>query len=241
MSDQDIFNKEEGSKTTPTDQVADPSSDAVNYADQLASITNEDGEQKYSTIEDALKGLQSAQSHIKTIEQENNNFKTELSGASKMDDILKAINSNKQESIQTPQTSLDTGNVKDVALAAIMEHEANKTATQNQNTVATTLKEKFGEKAQEMYEKKAKDLGLSVQSLNDLSAMSPNAALRYFDSDKQDTSASSSQGTINTSALNTSGDETPTKYDGLMWGAGAQAVNKAWKEQADKVLAQYQQ
>jgi len=98
MSDQDIFNKETD-KDLITPPIVDPIIAKVidkkepteSYNQMLGMIINTEGEQKYSNIEEALKGAAHAQSYIAKLETELAEAKTSGATTSKLEDILSAV------------------------------------------------------------------------------------------------------------------------------------------------------
>jgi len=93
------------------------------------------------------------------------------------------------------------------------------------------LREKFGDKTNEVLSAKANDLGLSVMELGALAARSPKAVLGYFDT-KQVTP--SVQSTVNTQALSPKQTEVKAP-DNIMWGASTKDVVGFFRQVKEEV------
>jgi len=181
MTDQTIFNEEE---TAPVvEQTTEPTTEAqpasVDYSETLGGIIDASGKQKYSNVNDALKSINFANEHISTIEAENAQLKVEMAKAQANEDLVAQI----QQASKAP-TSVDNG-VSMEAIAAVVQSQlaANDKQTvikNNQSTVANSLTERFGDKAEELYLAKGKELGLGPQTLNEIAGNSPEAVLAWF-------------------------------------------------------------
>jgi hypothetical protein len=198
------------------------------FTDTLSQITNEQGEPKYSDVFTALNALKHTQDHVKTLEEENAKFRTESTKAATMDEVLQQLSANRAQPEATPQEGLDANSVKDVTLNTLRQYEAEKAAKANQSSVAETLTKKFGEKAEEMYAKKAQELGLPLNLLDNLAATSPAAVLQYFDVKEKGSHLNPSTGSVNTEAL---GNLNPPKLakKNIMFGASSSDILNAWK------------
>lgn len=179
MADENLFEEQTNDQTTDAVQT---DAEVTSPADQLlGGITNEEGKQKYSSVEDALKALKASQDYIKTLEGENKQYKDKLTSASTVDDILRAVKGAgeppKKEELppqkETSAVSLD--GLTDVVAKTIADIEARKVSQANQQAVSQKLKEVYGEKAKETLNQKAKELGLSGSELSALASKSPAA------------------------------------------------------------------
>jgi len=232
------------STTTPNTGNPDQGNKAIDvdvvFADQLAAIKNDQGAPKYSTVNDALHALKSAQSHIKTLEDENSDYKTKVTSDNNMQTILDALKSNKDElASQTSETQIGVQDLEGTTMEVIQKYEAQKEADRNQQEVTSMLVEKFGDKAKEMYIKKANDLGLSAKDLDTLSARSPNAVFEFFKEADKVAFNTNVESSVNTSALGSASTTSPQKFDGLMYGAKEGALKSAWQQSAEQVNNQY--
>lgn len=187
MTDQaTIFNENKTETTTTTPVTEAATTEPVNtgqtvqdYHDELMSITDANGKQKYSTVEEALKAIPHANDHISKIEAENAEYRQKLAEAKAAEDLVAQI-----QQASTPQTS-ENPSVSMEAITTLVDQaiaaKDQQTRIQsNQSRVATQLTDKFGEKAEEMYLAKGKELGLGPQTLNEIAGTSPEAVLAWF-------------------------------------------------------------
>lgn len=212
-----------------------PNLDEV-FGEHLAKIKNEAGEQKYGDVVTALSALSHTQQHVKTLEEENERFRQEDVKAKTMDEVLQQIEATKQTSVApTSNTELDVEKMRNVTFDTIKEYEAQQTAAKNQTSVVSALVEKFQDqaKAEEAFNRKAEELGLSVQILNELSATSPKAVLEYFQISKE-SSPKPTEGSVNTDALGTLVKPTEPKKN-IMYGASTSDIIAAWRSAAPSV------
>lgn len=213
MSDQttSIFGNESPPVTQVTNQAPSQSqtpspSDPV--ADLLGQIRNERGEPKYKTVQDALNGLLHAQNHIQTLLNEKRQVSEELETlkpvATKVEELQKVVErltQPQQPPITQPVTpqGLTEEQVAKLVETTLTRAEQERLAKQNLGSVVTAVKGVFGDKAEEVFYKKAEELGLDKASINALAARTPQAALRLLGIDATSNSAPSTQ----TSSVNT--------------------------------------
>lgn len=206
------------------------------FSEQLLSIKNEDGSQKYSNIATALAALKHTQDHVKTLENENENFRQESVKAKTMDEVLQQLNTTKQDQgVQTSSPEMDVETMRKVSLEVNREIQEKQKAEANQTRVVMALVDKFKDaaKAEEAFNAKATELGLSVDLLNDLAATSPKAVLEYFEIKKEGTT-NPIEGTVNIEALNNNSEPTKPKKN-IMYGATTQDIVAAWRDAAPDI------
>lgn len=202
------------------------------FADQLASIKNDQGSPKYSSVEDALKALQNSQEHIKKLEVENQNMREKESESKAIDDILLALNS-KKEGSDDSQNRVDPEAIKKLVELTFSEKEKKMTAANNKKSVIESLAKKFGDKAEEKYLSRAQELGMSVEDMDSLAKQSPKAALAFF-------SGMETAVTKNiTSSVNTTNfmKSPPQKPKSVMFGASSEEMLSTWRQAAASVNA----
>lgn len=236
--DNSMFNQETATPAEPVQQVTPdqavktpqaPDMNAV-FADKLQAITNEAGEPKYSDVMTALEALKHTQDHVKTLETENRQFRDEDTKARSIDEVLEQITAKQNQSEPTANTGLDAASVKGVTLDTLREYEAMKLSETNQTKVVDALVSKFGDKAkaEELYNAKALELGLTADSLNDLAAASPTAVLSYFNIKDTKATIKTIEGSVNTDALQAQPNE-PIARKNIMYGASTHEIVSAWK------------
>lgn len=246
MSDQDtIFNtpqdtaQQEGSETkkqkvaddTQQNVTADLAVKAVDldavFADQLAAIKNDQGIPKYSDVSTALHALKASQGHINTLESENETLRTGSKQSTDMSEILEILNSNTDSDEKTSNQQLNPEYLKELVSSAITEQQAETEAKQSQKEVVVALEKAYGEKANEVYLQKASELGLQVEELNRLSALSSKAVLSHFKDAQSDDFSKNSTGTVNTDTLSQQNTSVEVENK-IMFGASTQDMKNVW-------------
>jgi len=194
MSDQDIFNKEKNvvvpeANQAPVTPAPIPAPVVDTSEDLLRMITNEAGEPKYSSVKDALVGLSNAQTHIPMVEADNTALRDQLTAAQveldKKNAALEALDrfAQKQDTgdnLPVTPAVIDEGAVADLVNQALSQRETATKQSANLKEVTTSLREKYGDKAGEIFYSKAGELGLSREEINTLASSSPKAALQLF-------------------------------------------------------------
>lgn len=195
MSDQTVF-----SETTQQDsgQPAQQSSPVNPFEDQLKGITNEEGRQKYATLEEALKALAHSQSYIPELkdslsskEQEIAKLQAELEKRQSVEDVVSRLTSQGTPAPSEPTTqtvnglSIDEVNkAVEQRLQALQQQQeqtkAQEIANANVSEVSKTIAAKFGDKASEVVSNKAKELNMSVAELQSMAGKNPNLVLSLF-------------------------------------------------------------
>lgn len=188
MSDQSLFQAPQEGGTPQTPASTDP------FADLLSSVKNERGEQKYKDIPSAFEGLRNAQEFIPQLKQqldsykaEIENLKAELNKRAGIEDVLSKLTASQNQS--QPAAGVDQEQVLALVRQAVentltvRESEATKNA--NITTVVSTIKEKYGDKSEEVFYAKASQLGLSRDEMNRLAAQNPKVVLQLFDAPRQ--------------------------------------------------------
>jgi hypothetical protein len=231
MSDQDIFQQEnkvqEVQETNPAPQV-NP------LEDLLGSIKREDGTNKYSSVEDALKAIPHANSHISSLESENkrkseelNAIREELAKYKGAAEALDRIAPKEQEASQ-PAPQLEPEALEGMFESYLTKKQQQELAASNGKQVASALTEKFGEKAQEVFEQAAQENGLSSEDLQQLARKSPQAVLKLF-GETSAPKAVPTRSSINSEALPTSSSqEAPPPFSNVGSTAKQAAEHMRW-------------
>jgi len=185
MSTDTIFGND-GKEVTPPVQQTQTNTDP--YANLLGMILNERGEQKYKTIEEALKGAAHAQTYIGQQAQERRELEARLAEASakqsrerELEETLNKLMSQRDTSSSQSQTQTSAPVPDDIAAMVLKQLDARKDqeiAAQNQKSVAESFVSKYGAEAEARYNAAAQELGISVSDLNSMAAKSPKAVLK---------------------------------------------------------------
>lgn len=240
MTDQStIFGQEAAAQqpaTTPanTDQVGNSAQgkaeSAAAFMERLAAIKNDEGIQKYSSVEDALDALSASQEHIKRLERENADFRGKEIKAHTTEEILSLLNSSKKDEGDN-QNQIDMEQIKGLIQQTVSERESAIRAKENQKLVSSALTAMYGEKAEEIYLSKARELGIDVGSMDSLASASPKAVLAYFNT-KSGNVGQNVNGTVNTETFVTPKEATNPN---IMFGASKTQVMDLWREIASSV------
>lgn len=212
MSDQtentSIFNSQAPAENQAVNnEVSDHKDD---YTSFLSEIKNERGEQKYKSIEDALYALKHSQEYIPELKNKAETVFREKDALEKklqsLEETVFELTSRKEQP-STQGVQIDENAVTSLVEKALSQSQERQQAANNQKAVVETLNNKFGEKAEDMFYSRAKELGMTVEEVNSIAARSPKAALAILgvsesDVHKQST-YSPTKGTANTSNFST--------------------------------------
>jgi hypothetical protein len=173
---------------TPGDQTTPPqgnggtqNSDEV--ATLLQSIKNERGEPKYKTLQDALKALQHSQEFIPVLQQTKTELEQKLALLVPEVEKVKTLEAavleltQKQATQVTPAAGLTEEQVAELVSKTLTKTQQAQVQQTNLTTVANAVKQKYGDKAEEVFYGKAKELGMTVEEFNALAARTPKAVL----------------------------------------------------------------
>lgn len=188
MSDQTNVFSSSNSQVTP--ESTTPSVEAL--VNQLALIKNEQGQQKYASLDEALKGLANAQSYIPQLKSEVtakdeliNQLKSELEKRESVEQALQRMSGTQTSNQSTQGTppkvnGLDEQAVLNLVKQALQQNAQESASQTNQSKVQEALVSKFGEKAQETILAKAKELGTTPEKLGELASQNPAMVLALF-------------------------------------------------------------
>lgn len=211
MADQPtIFSNQEVKQETPAQEATETQNQSNPLEDLLKEIKREDGTQKYSTVEDALKGQVHAQKTIfdlKNETKEKDSKLTELEQKVAEIDALKAaveaLTQKKDE--QTSVKPFSEEDIQKQVFKAMNEARSKEVSEQNIKTVLGTLNEKFGSEAEKKFYSTGQELGFSAEEMNALAASKPKAVFTMLglneSGGKQAPVFNPSTGSLNTAGL----------------------------------------
>lgn len=187
MTDQSVFNEQAPSNPPQEPQHQAP---ANAYLDLLAGIKNEAGLPKYATVDEALKALAHSQAYIPEVknqltqrEQELAQLRAELEQRQSLEEVVSRLATKNQPEPSANQpvgSGLDESAVMKLVQQHLEQREATTVAQANQQQVEAALRAKFGDKATEVVQQRAAELGLTPKALGELSSKSPQAVLALF-------------------------------------------------------------
>ena len=140
-------------------------------------------EDREYTAEDAQNKIQNADQHIKTIEEENAALRQ------KVDEYMEALSKNQEDTPDSakPNPEPETKGISEDEIAKIVKAqlEATQAATTydaNLNSVRDALRSRYGDEksANQEFEAKAREMGLSVDEALELGKKSPKVVLSWF-------------------------------------------------------------
>jgi len=193
---------------------------------------------KYATVEDALKSVPHAQSHIKTLEEELQAVKAELEKRRTAEQLLDEIKSGIKSTEPPSASPITPDTVSQLVEQAFAKRQASEVSARNVEQVTTTFSDKFGEKAEEVYIALAKENNLSVAELNMLSKTSPAVVLKLagLSGVKQQTVGKIGS-TVNTESMIKTGDNSQLTSR-VRQGASTKELVSAWKIAGQKINKQ---
>lgn len=240
----DVFsnNNENSSSVTPEATDASPI-DAFNH--KLAAIKNENGEQKYGDLDKALEALQHSQEYIPSLksqlsekDSELQALREELARTRGVEETLqKFTTANSQEpQVHQPQGQEPEQNLEAIVNNLLEQRQKTSAEADNLSQVNTTVLNLYGDKSPEFIQSKAQELGLTVDSIQNLAKTSPQAALKLLGVDAQPKSVSSvTTGNIRTSSLEPKSTDLQPPTKSLMRGATSKDMAEYMAEIKRKV------
>lgn len=196
---ENVFDSDQSNAT----ESAEPATTAVE--DLLTSIVDESGSPKYRSVEEAIKGLAHAQEHIKKIQTENQTYRSELDKRRTAEEVLEEIKASTTRE-ERPSEQVEPDAIYDLIDKRLEARSQQEVFKRNTDLVNDKLVQKFGEKAKDVVNSKAQEMGISTDTLKKLSAESPIAALALFGFNEQkgDMPVSKPANDVNTETFNPS-------------------------------------
>lgn len=139
---------------------------------------------KYSTIEAALSSVPAAQSHIATIEAENTALRAAAEKNDRLQELIDTLSASTSVSSEDPANTNDTEtqtltpeDLSRLIDKELEQRDTTKTKEQNLQQVSDYMAKEHGDlaTANSALKKRAKDLGVSMDFLQNLGATSPAA------------------------------------------------------------------
>lgn len=194
----------EGS-TNPDAAPAVSSEPTANIPTEVAEFVGEG--KKYKSVEDALKAVPHAQSHIQKLEDEAKQLREELAKRRTAEELLEELRAGgvpKEQTQQSQAPSVTAESVEQTVAKLLAQKDAQSKAQANVAKVVSAFESSFGDKAkaEEVYNRVASESGLTVQMLNSLAASSPEAVLKLAGlTGKQQAPVGKVQSTVNTESF----------------------------------------
>ena len=151
------------------------------FADQLSSITTDDGRQKYSDVPTALASIPHAQGHIGELTNKVKELEGELAKRQGAEELLASLQQSQQQVVEQPSvTGLDAAEIENVVSNILQTKAQQNAAETNAAKVRNALSEKYGGAASVEFENRAKSLGVSVGQLTQMASQSPQVVMELF-------------------------------------------------------------
>lgn len=252
MADQDnVFGEDNSPKETDQNS-GDPTPSSDNpFADRLSGIVNENGEQKYKSVEDALEALAHSQKFIKTLREEKqeleNKFGTtqaELEKRRSVEDVVKELIGEQSKAPAEPgktapeQPGLDEDKVRQMLEGMLNQRTQAQVEQENFSKVQNALLENYGDKARDVIRSRAKELNTTPTELEKLAKQNPAMALHLLGGVQVQDNAPFKP--TQTPPRNGPKDELPAPKKGLInGGAPTSDVRDEWSQIKASVFKKY--
>jgi hypothetical protein len=176
----------------------------------LSAIKNERGEVKYRSVEDALKGLAHSQEFIPKLTSQLAEKEAKLKEAealqARMEELQRTVETlSRQSSVNEPtaQPALSEDVIADVVNKALTRRQTEEVQKANISSVVASLQATYGNAAEQTYNERAAELGMTVADLNRLAATNPKAVFKLLGVNEgvKKPSGQYQQGSYNTEAF----------------------------------------
>lgn len=215
-------------QTPATTEQAQPAAPTLSIPQEALELVGEG--KKYKTPEEALRALPHAQAHIARLEQEAKELREQAASARAIEELYETLNARAQAGGE--QTAavpvVDESLVDKLLERKLQQVELAKKQSANLQEVSQALTEKYGEKATEVFKKKAEELGVNESFIRDIVAQSSKAGLELFGLAKKDVATTAAPaGGVNTLALKATQPAATIKP--VMGGANTKALLESWR------------
>jgi len=154
------------------------------FADQLSGIKTDDGRQKYADVPTALDSIPHAQNHINELSSQVKDLQEELAKRQGAEELLSSLQQSQQQVVEQPSvTGLDETAIESVVENMLQTKAQQEQQKANANKVKQALTDKFGNAASVEFENRAKQLGMSVGQLTQMSSQMPQAVVELFNAE----------------------------------------------------------
>lgn len=177
------------------------------------------------------KGKLEADDTIKELKQQLKELQEANASGKKLEDLVEQIEKatkSKPNTESDTKTSVSEEDIQSLVEKTLTKKERESTAKQNLERVDSHLTEAFGDEAKSVVQKKAQELGMSIDRLRELASESPNAFLTLI-GEKPKEPKVNTEGSIRTEGLktNTSRDKRNHAYYQEMRRKNPQLFNSA--------------
>lgn len=203
MANQDVFTPPNSETPNPVEQ-NDVTPEAL-----LAQIKNDNGEQKYSDVTKGLQALIHSQEHIKTVEAsaaqlaaEKAALEERLKEAATLESVVDRLSARPQAEAEPVINPAVPAVVDEKALDSLIEQrltvrEQATIRASNRAVVNEALEKAYGDKAAEVLQTKAAEMGITPAKMGELAEDSPTLVTNLFFNGAQKGTPAVTTSTIN--------------------------------------------
>lgn len=198
MSDQDntIFNADQATTTATTSQADTGSTGTTTTQAEEISLLVGEG-RKYKTMDELAKAYLNADSFIEQLKAENQELRTKTVEAKTIDEVLERLQASQSNAAVTTSAAqgsstngLSAEDVAQIVQQTVTGMESTKVKQGNIQKADAKMKEKFGDKAAEIYKNVAKTPELHTAYMK-LAEVDPDQFVALFTSGQASTSTGS--------------------------------------------------
>lgn len=194
MTDSTIFDTGAQTNVPPADNANN------GVSEYLTQLVGDD--KKFKSVEDLAKGKLEADDFIKKLQDENKQLREGIVDSSvkkQLDEFLTKIEQKSQtNSKEQTNPALSNTDIANLVREQLTIAETQRTAEQNIQAAHARMVELYGDKAKDILDAKARELGLSKEYLKEVSAKSPHAFLKIIGDTGSKEVVNTGKGSINT-------------------------------------------
>ena len=197
--------------------------------------------QKYKTPDDLAKAYNNADQFIETLKEENRKLREQATSAKTIDEVLERMSkqSAAPENDNSPAQGLTPENVQQLVEKTLEGRKQQDTKTGNLLKADALMKEKFGEKAEQMFKLKASTPD-KARILMELAANDPAEFVSLFGGGSSFSANNFDAGSVNTTSVSSNGGDR-SKIEGTKeWAASVRKAdpNTYWSQEFQFKLQQ---
>jgi hypothetical protein len=196
----DIFSSGSDQSQTPNEKAAQANGD--NLGESVAILVGEG--RKYKTIEELAKAYVHIDGFAETLKSENATLREQLAKASTLDDVLERLKapapSQSDQTDGKSQSGLTVQDVAKIVSDTLTGMESQRTREGNLLKADTAMKQLFGEKAKEVFDKEASTPEMR-KALMELATVSPEKFVAVFAPGRSSAASADNKTSVNTGAL----------------------------------------
>lgn len=197
--------------------------------------------QKYKTPEDLAKAYTNADQFIETLKEENRKLREQAAAAKTIDEVLERMSKQSvaPEKDNPPVQGFKPEDVQQLVEKTLQGREVAKTRTDNLHKADALMKEKFGEKAGEIFKQRANSPE-KAKTLMELAAIDPIEFVTLFTGTTNVQANSMDSGSVNTTSVPSSGGDRSVIEGTKEWAAKIRKENPSqyWSQEFQYKLQQ---